>query len=56
MNMKDHIEWFLIQNLHMDLSFQEKKLLENLMIGCRDVCKVNTEQVIFKYPGDSKKI
>ena len=32
----------------MDLSFQEKKLLENLMIGCRDVCKVNTEQVIFK--------
>ena len=30
-------KWFCIQTLRMDLSFQEKKLIDNLIIGCRDI-------------------
>jgi len=33
-------KWFCIQNLRMDLSFQEKKA--NPMLGCQDICKINT--------------
>ena len=30
-------KWFRIQNLHMNLIFQEKKQFENPVLGCREI-------------------
>ena len=44
-------KWFCIQNLHMNLSFQEKKKqFENPILGCRDIRKINTAPFFFKHP------
>ena len=32
--------------LNLDLSFQEKKRFENPILGCRDICKINTVQFL----------
>ena len=39
----------LYSSFHKDLSFQENKT-KNPMIGCRDICKINTAPFFLKHP------
>ena len=48
-------KWFCIQNFHMDLSSQEKKLSENPILGCQDI-KQKPSLIFLGHPVDKLSI